>query len=105
MEQKGFVSPAVANTRVKVRKASGSSGAATEAWREVTTRTDVGKEGAYWKILDDGWYDVQAVVMDGLNEVRSSDVVRVNVVTQSSKVPMRLDLTLNGAKTTRRRAR
>ena len=49
----------VANTRVKVRKASSLTGAAMEAWREVTARVDVGKGGAYWKILDDGWYDVQ----------------------------------------------
>ena len=41
---------------------------------------------------------VQAVVMNGLNEVRSSDIERVNVVTESSKVPLRLDLTLNAAK-------
>merc|ERR1719414_1525417 len=91
---KGFVTPVVANTRVRVRNAPGSSGEATEAWREVTVRTDVGKEGAYWRILDDGWYDVQAVVMDGLNEVRTSDIQRVEVVTQSSKVPKRLDLAL-----------
>jgi len=96
--QKGFITPVVANTRVKVRKAPSSTGAATEAWREVTVRADVGKGGAYWKILDDGWYDVQAVVMNGLNEVRSSDIERVNVVTESSKVPLRLDLTLNAAK-------
>ena len=93
----------VANTRIRVRKAPGSSGEATEAWREVTVKTDVGKDGAYWRILDDGWYDVQAVVMDGLNVVRSSDIERVNVVTQSSKVPLRLDLTLNAAKTGRGR--
>ena len=60
--QKGFITPVVANTRVKVRKAPSSTGAATEAWREVTVRADVGKGGAYWKILDDGWYDVQVGV-------------------------------------------
>ena len=92
-----------ANTRVRVRKASGATGAETEVWREVAARTDVGKGGAYWRILDDGWYDVQAVVMNGQNVVKESDIKRVNVVTEGRKVPMRLDLTLNGAKSPQRR--
>ena len=78
---------------------------ASESWRSIWSRVALNREGAYWKILNDGWYDVQAVVMDGLSEVRSSDVERVNVVTESSKVPLRLDLTLNGAKRSRGPAR
>ena len=41
----------VNNTRVRVAKANGATGAATGGWREVTVRADTTKGGAYWKIL------------------------------------------------------
>ena len=34
---------------------------ASESWRSIWSRVALNREGAYWKILNDGWYDVQAV--------------------------------------------
>ena len=34
---------------------------ASESWRSIWSRIALNREGAYWKILNDGWYDVQAV--------------------------------------------
>lgn len=114
---KGFVSEADGATpaegaSVRVRMASGQSGAAVEDWRSVWSRTDATRGGAYWRILDDGWYDVQAVVAGKAASntrrktsektvVKSSEIERVRVRNDPRRTEAtRLDLKLKSGPVT-----
>ncbi len=105
---KGFVreagsgGPPPKGTVVRVRRAAGETSAAEEDWRSVPARAD--GRGAYWKILNDGWYDVQAVVVSHrVNsrsrqpvriESRESRIQRVRVRNRAGGEAMRVDLEL-----------
>ena len=75
---------------------------ASESWRTIWSRVDLSREGAYWKILNDGWYDVQAVewrrgrAANGefrRDVLRESEVARVQVGINNEGIFKTLHLT------------